>query len=258
MAERKRGRAPPPSSGRARVDWLARALARAGVMPAEEAEDAILAGRVTIAGRVVKQPLTMLKPGDLEKIKVDGHPIALEMRTRVLMMNKPPDHVTAERDRHARTVYELLRDTLPQELTRYQWHAVGRLDRNTTGILLFTNDEKFVAHATSPEMDLPKRYVAQLGADASEGRVDVLRRGIELDDGMTRPAKVKLRSKRELELVLTEGRNHQAKRMLGAVGLPVLKLHREAIGELELDIPEGCWREVTEAELREKLRFEPR
>lgn len=243
----------PGRSDRPRVDWLSRALARGGVMPLEEAEDAIAAGRVSVSGRVVKQPLTMLKPGEV--VKVDGHPVSLDARTRVIVLHKPADVVTSTADRHAKTVFELLTEVLPAELSRFQWHAVGRLDRNSTGLLLFTNDERFVAHVTSPETKLPKRYVAQLGADATEEKLAPLRRSMTLDGDEVRPAKVRLRGPREVEVSITEGKNHQVKRMLGAVGLPVLHLHREAIGELELDLEVGGWRELSDEELRTALRF---
>jgi len=147
---------------------------------------------------------------------------------------------------------------LTPELLGFAWHAVGRLDRDTTGLLLFTTDERFVAHATAPATHLPKRYLATVGADPTPERLAPLLAGIALADGPARPAAAKVRGPRVVELTLTEGRNHQVKRMLGAVGLPVLALHREAIGALALDVTPGQARALTDAEVEELLGFVPR
>ncbi len=248
LAHSKETRASP-----ARMDWLSRALARAGVMTLAEAEHAIQAGRVEVSGRVVKQPLAPLKPTDV--VRVDGQRVALSAQTRVIVFHKPMDVVTAPGEGG---VFEVLSSVLPDELRTFQWHAVGRLDRNTTGLLLFTNDEQFVAHATSPETHLTKRYVAQVQGQLDDARLEPLRRGMELDDGPTRPAKARIRGPHEVEILLTEGRNHQVKRMLGEVGLPVRALHREAVGGLELDVELGGWRLLEPEEIREKLHYEPR
>ncbi|XXF76060.1 pseudouridine synthase [Myxococcaceae bacterium GXIMD 01537] len=240
--------------GKPKPDWLSRALARAGVFPLEEAEAAIKAGRVTINGRVVKMPLAPVPEGAV--LKVDGHPISREVETRVLAFHKPADLLTSTQRQHrVGTVYEVLLPQLPDELCGYTWHAVGRLDVDTTGLLLFTNDEKLVAHVTSPGTNLPKRYVATVVPVVDEEKVEPLRRGMELDDGLTRPAKVRIRDEHTVEVTLTEGRHHQVKRMLGAVGLPTRKLHREAVGGVELDVPEGGFRLLTAEEVAEGLRY---
>lgn len=252
--EKRRRPLPGKSEDRPRVDWLSRAIARSGYMTLEDAEAAIRAGRVTIFGRVVKQPMAMLQPGD--EVKIDGHLLSLKRETKVLMFHKPAGVITAQDDRHALdTVFSLLRNQLPPELHSYEWHAVGRLDRGTTGILLFTNDERFVAHATSPDTKLGKRYVAQVQGTPTEEQLEPLRHGIDLEDGRTRPAKVVLRGPSEVVVTLTEGRNHQVKRMLGAVGFPVKALHREAIGKLQLDVEPGQFRELTPEEISGPLGF---
>ncbi|MBN1206288.1 MAG: rRNA pseudouridine synthase [Myxococcaceae bacterium] len=248
----------PPSrsrwEGKAKPDWLSRALARAGAMPLHEAEEAIKSGRVTLNGRVVQQPLAPVPEGAV--LRVDGVPIQREVETRVLAFHKPADLLTSTVGQHGTgTVYEVLLPQLPDELSRYTWHAIGRLDRGTTGLLLFTNDEKLVAHVTSPETHLPKRYVATVQGTADEEKVEPLRRGVLLEDGPTRPAKVKIRDAHTVEVSITEGRHHQVKRMLGAVGLPVRALHREAVGEVVLDVPEGTFRLLTPEEISQGLRF---
>ena len=214
------------------------------------------AGRVEVAGRVVREPLAILRRGD--EVRLDGRRIDLAARTRVLVFHKPAGVVTSGVDPEGiGTVFDRLAAALPQGLRGYGWHAVGRLDRNTTGLLLFTNDERFVAHATLPATHLPKRYVARVQGRADDEKLEPLRRGILLDDGPARPAIARVRGPDEVELTITEGRNHQVKRMLAAVGLPVRALHREAVGGLALDLPEGAVRELEAEEIRAHLGWPP-
>ncbi|MET0402941.1 MAG: pseudouridine synthase [Cystobacter sp.] len=242
--------------GKAKPDWLARAIARAGMMPQDEATEAIQAGRVTVNGRVVKQPLSPVPTG--ATVRVDGAPLPTVAPTRVLAFHKPAELLTSTVGQHrVGTVYEVLLPQLPPQLARFTWHAVGRLDRDTTGLLLFTNDEKLLAHVTSPDTRLPKRYVATVFSDATEEKVEPLRQGLELEDGPLRPALVTLRDTHTVEVTVTEGRNHQVKRMLGAVGLPVRALHREAVGGVALDVPENGFRLLTDAEVAQGLQYPP-
>lgn len=239
-----------------KVDWIARALARAGVLPPDPAQAAVRAGRVSINDRVVREPLTVLRAGD--EVRLDGRRVDLQARTRVLVFHKPSGVVTSTVDSEGHgTVFERLDAALPPALRGYGWHAVGRLDRNTTGLLLFTNDERFVAHATRPESHVPKRYVATVQGRADDAKLEPLRRGVVLDDGPARPAIAALRAPDVVELTITEGRNHQVKRMLAAVGLPVRALHREAVGDLVLDVAEGAVRELSTAEIRDCLGWPP-
>jgi 23S rRNA pseudouridine2605 synthase/16S rRNA pseudouridine516 synthase len=154
------------------------------------------------------------------------------------------------------TVFERLRSVLPAELQGFEWYAIGRLDRDTTGLLLFTNDERVVQHGTSPETHLPKRYVAEVAGRPSEEALSRLREGLVLDDGPTRPAGARVLAPDRVELVLTEGRHHQVKRMLAAVGHPVRTLHREAVGSVVLDVPVGAWRRLSDTEVTEELGFQ--
>lgn len=241
---------------RQKQDWLSRALARAGVMPMEEAEAAIKAGRVSINGRKATQPLTMLKPTD--KVKLDGHPVSLERPLHVVMFHKPAGVLSDPAPHHGvPSVFPIFMNAVGTELARFGWHLAGRLDVNTTGLLLFTNDERVAAHITSPESRLHKRYLAEVLGELTDEKLEPIRRGVELPDGRARPAKVKITAPGQVHLWLTEGKFHQAKRMLGAVGLPVKRLHREAIGGVELDVSEGGWRLLTEEEISGGLKFDP-
>ncbi|MCP3097587.1 rRNA pseudouridine synthase [Myxococcus sp. K15C18031901] len=257
---RKPDKPKPPQhqrwEGKEKPDWLSRALARAGVFPQKEAEDAIRAGRVSLNGRVAKMALTPVPPG--ATVRVDGKVVSLGApATRVLAFHKPAGLLSSTVSQHrTNTVFEVLLPQLPADLAGYTWHAVGRLDVDSTGLLLFTNDDKLVAHATSPDTHLPKRYVATVFSIADDARVEPLRRGMTLDDGPARPATVRVRDEHTVEVTLTEGRHHQVKRMLGAVGLPVRALHREAVGGIELQgMPEGTFRLLTDSEVREGLRY---
>jgi pseudouridine synthase len=226
-------------------DWLARALGRVGALAPDEIDGALAAGRVRLDGKIARQPF--MPVSEQSRVSVDGIEVDIRHRTRVLMLHKPAGVVTAARDPEGHgTVF----DFIPAELQKVRWMAVGRLDRDTTGLLLFTNDERFVARATDPKTHVPKRYVAQVHSKATEAMLEPLRKGMTLDDGPARPALARVRDSGVVELTLTEGRHHQVKRMLAAVGLPVLKLHREAIGALLLDVDEGTTRELRDDEIR--------
>ncbi len=255
MTHKPPPRPTPSREPRDKQDWISRALARAGILSQAEAEEAVRAGRVRLSGRVVRQPFAVVQPG--EDIRLDGHRVQLRRQTRVLLFHKPAGVVTAPEDAHSKgdTAFTLLSARLPPELQGYGWHAVGRLDRLTTGLLLFTNDERFVAHATSPATHLPRRYVAEVQGGATEEKLEPLRRGMVLDDGPTRPAEARCLDAKHVAVTLTEGRFHQVKRMLGTVGLPVRRLHREAVGTLTLDVAEGEFRELSAEELQQRLGF---
>lgn len=253
QAARLRAEAPPEG---ARADWLARALGRAGVLPRAEAEAAIREGRVEVDGRVVREPFAPVTPASV--VRVDGQVRGLEAPLHGLMFHKPAGVVVAGSDPEGvGTVFERLRAVLSPELQGFEWYAVGRLDRDTTGLLLFTNDERLVRHGTVPETHLPKRYAATVAGRPGEQALARLREGLVLEDGPTLPAEARLLAPDRVELVLTEGRHHQVKRMLAAVGHPVLALHREAVGTLVLDIPEGAWRLLRPEEIAGGLGFTP-
>lgn len=178
----------------------------------------------------------------------------------VLAMNKPRGVVCSTVDQDGSgTVFDVLKPGLPPALRGIRWHCVGRLDKHTTGLLLFTNDARFVAHATQPATHLPKTYLADVGAVATDAKVQPLREGIVLHDGPCRPAIVELVAARQVRVTITEGRNHQIKHMLGAVKLPVLALHREAIGSLWLppDQRPGEVRRVASKQVERYLGFGP-
>ena len=198
-------------------------------------------------GAIVRNPEHWI---DLERDRVtlDGKPI-IAKRGIYILLYKPKGYLTTYRDpEHRPTVYDLVADL-------DEWLApVGRLDLDSSGLLLMTNDTAFADHVTSPAHLVPKTYEAKAATLLSEEQLESLRRGIELSDGPTRPAEVRrLRDGPRhtfIEIVLTEGRNRQVRRMVEAAGSRVLKLVRTAIGPVRIaDLAIGKWRRLTEEEI---------
>ncbi|MCB9897664.1 MAG: rRNA pseudouridine synthase [Planctomycetes bacterium] len=219
---------------------LSRVLSRAGLCSRKDAERLVAAHRVTVNGRLARDPEQRIDE-QRDDVCVDGRRVA-RAATIVVLLHKPAGHVTTLRDERGRaTVYDLLRD-VPAFVV-----PVGRLDRDTTGLLLLTNDTRLADKLTDPVSHVPKVYRALVRGALDDGALAGLRRGIELDDGPTRPAEVRrLREGRRgtlLEIVLTEGRNRQVRRMVEAVGSKVRFLKRVRLGSLTLHgVPRGEWR----------------
>jgi 23S rRNA pseudouridine2605 synthase len=220
-------------------------LARAGVASRRGAEDLIRAGRVRVNGEVAGL-VTFVEPRDI--VEVDGSPIEPEPLTYVLL-HKPPGVVTTARDPQGRaTVVGLVgheRRVVP----------VGRLDSDTTGALLLTNDGPLAHRLMHPRYEVDKVYEAEVEGEPSDEALAQLAKGVELDDGRTAPARVRsLGSPSLVELTIHEGKKHQVKRMLQAVGHPVRRLHRSRYAGLTLDgLAPGEWRALTPGEVA-KLR----
>lgn len=226
---------------------LDRLLSRAGLCSRGEAVRWIAAGRVRVNGRVARTCELWVDP-ERDVVLLDGRPLA-SARPLYLVLHKPKGYLTSLGDPRARrTVYDLLAD-VPAWV-----FPVGRLDRDTTGLLLFTNDTELGERVTNPRYGLEKRYRVTTKAHVGEDELAALRRGLVLDDGPTRPARARLVGHRGptsvVELTLEEGRNRQVRRMFLAVGRPVKELRRVGIGPLELgELESGKWRALTRAEL---------
>lgn len=227
---------------------LDRLLSRAGLCSRPQAQAAIAAGRVTVNGRVVRDPEAWVDIAH-DKVVFDG--ALLEPRPKeVWALHKPVGYVTTTDDEHGRdTVYALL----PEGMT---WLApVGRLDLESSGLLLFTNDTHLASDLIDPRCKLPKVYEVRCKGPLPDPVLTRLRDGVPLQDGLTLPAGVERlddddRSTR-LRITLVEGRNRQIRRMLLAVGSRVQTLHRVRIGPLELgEHPEGLCRRLGEAEVQ--------
>jgi 23S rRNA pseudouridine2605 synthase len=220
---------------------LAKFLAHGGVASRRTAEKIVAAGRVTVAGEVVRDPARDVAEGD--DVRVDGSPVGSEAR-EVWAVNKPGGVVSTAREPGDRPAVVSLVDS-PARL-----YPVGRLDADSTGLLLLTNDGELANRLTHPRYEVPKVYRVQLRQPPSEGDLRRLAKGVELDDGRTAPAEVRRRGKREIEIVLREGRNRQVRRMAEAVANDVVALRRVRFGPIELgDLAEGAARRLSEDEV---------
>jgi 23S rRNA pseudouridine2605 synthase len=239
-------KAPPP--GDRPLKTLERVLSKAGVGSRTEARKWIGAGRVKVNGRVEGNPNRWV---DLERDAVTFDDKPLEPAERVyLLFNKPTGYLTTYRDPEGRpTIYDLLPDR-----ERYLF-PVGRLDLDTSGLLILTNDTAFAERMTNPDYHVPKTYEVKASRHLREEELDRLRNGIELRDGPTRPAAVtRLREpggKTVFEITITEGRNRQVRRMVEALDAKVVSLMRRSIGPVGLgDLESGKTRPLTAEELR--------
>jgi 23S rRNA pseudouridine2605 synthase len=218
-------------------------LARAGVASRRVAENLIEAGRVKVDGKVVVlgnrvDPATQL-------LELDGAPIALAPGLVHYLLNKPTGVISTASDTHGRrTVVDLV----PDEPRVF---PVGRLDGETEGLLLLTNNGELTHRLTHPSYGVEKEYLAEVAGTVSSGNLRRLREGVELDDGITSPAKASQPSPGMVRLTIHEGRNRQVRRMLDAVGHPVRRLVRTRIGPIsDRNLAPGGWRHLSDDELR--------
>jgi 23S rRNA pseudouridine2605 synthase len=222
---------------------LAKYLASAGVASRRASEEIVRAGRVTVDGVEVTDPARDVTADD--QIQVDGRPVPPELDRVVYAVNKPAGVVSTARDTHGRpTVISLVRSEL-------RLYPVGRLDADTTGLILLTNDGELAHRLTHPSFEVPKTYRATVsGGPVGDPAVRALRDGVRLDDGLTAPAEVRRIGRDTLEITIHEGRKRQVRRMCEAVGHRVRRLERIRFGPLELgDLKPGAYRSLPEAEL---------
>jgi 23S rRNA pseudouridine2605 synthase len=220
---------------------LAKYLAHSGVASRRAAEQIIGDGRVTIAGVVVTDPARDV--GDEDDVLVDGRPVAFEPR-EVWALHKPAGVVSTAREPGSRPAVVELVDS------EARLYPVGRLDADSTGLILLTNDGELANRLTHPRHEVPKAYEVELRRPVAEPDLETLRRGVELEDGITAPAAVVRRSERRIEVTIHEGRNRQVRRMAEAIGNEVVDLRRIRIGSLEIgDLGEGESRRLGEGEV---------
>lgn len=199
------------------------------------------AGRVTVGGEVVRDPARDV--GDADEVRVDGSLVGAEAH-EVWAVNKPAGVVSTAREPGSRTAVVELVDS------RARLYPVGRLDADSTGLLLLTNDGALANRLTHPRYEVRKAYRVQLRRPPAEGDLRRLASGVQLEDGPTAPAEVRRLGEREIEIVLREGRNRQVRRMAEAVGNDVVELRRVRFGPVELGaLPMGDARRLAEAEV---------
>ncbi len=218
---------------------LQKVLAAVGFGSRRTCEDLIAAGRVTVNGEVAI--LGRRVQPDSDVVEVDGAPIGVKPGLVYYLLNKPPGVVTTSADTHDRPT---VIDIVPSEPRVF---AIGRLDLETEGLLLITNDGELANRIAHPSHGVDKEYLADVeGGEVSAGKIRQLREGIELDDGVTAPAKVSQPDPGVLRIVIHEGKNRQVRRMCEAIGHPVRRLVRTRIGPIsDRTLKPGEWREWT-------------
>lgn len=231
-----------------RLDKL---LGDMGIASRSELKQMIRQGRVTVDGRAVTAPETKVDSGACN-IALDGE--ALHYKSfRYYMMDKPPGVLSATEDGRQKTVLDLV----SPEMKRMGLFPVGRLDKDTSGLLLLTNDGDFAHKVISPKAGIQKRYYAQVDGTLDEKDREAFRQGLMLGDGTKcLPAELELLGEGECLVTVMEGKYHQVKRMLASRGAPVLELRRLSIGGLALDnrLEPGGWRELEEADIAKLFR----
>ncbi|HEY2815446.1 MAG TPA: pseudouridine synthase [Acidimicrobiales bacterium] len=222
---------------------LQKVLARAGIGSRRHCEELIESGVVTVNGR--QATLGDKVDPESDGIEIDGVGIGIRPGLVYYLLNKPAGVVTSAGDPHGRTS---VTDLVPDEPRVY---PVGRLDQDTEGLLLLTNDGDLTHRLTHPSFGVEKEYVAEVEGRPSRGSLRQLREGVELDDGVTAPAKASLVDPSVVRLTIHEGRNRQVRRMCEAIGHPVVRLVRTRIGPItDRRLTPGEWRPLSTDEVR--------
>lgn len=227
---------------------LQKYLASCGVASRRMSEEIIKSGRVAVNGQIVTEMGVKIKIGT-DKVTVDGKDITPEEEHVYLMLNKPEGYVTTAHDPQGRpTVLDLVAE-VPQRV-----FPIGRLDVDTEGLLFLTNDGELAYRLTHPKFAVTKVYHALVTGKPSEDKLDRMRNGLKLEDGMTKPCTVKVirryNHKTMLEITISEGRNRQVRRMCQAIGNPIIELERVKIENIELSqVKRGQYRKLTLEEL---------
>jgi 23S rRNA pseudouridine2605 synthase len=229
-------------------------LAQAGIASRRQADQMIKAGRVLLNDSIITEMGIQVNP-TIDLVKIDGQPVALKEEYEYLILNKPPGYLSTVSDPFDRpTVMNLL----PQGNTRL--YPVGRLDLDTSGLLFFTNDGELALALTHPRHLVEKVYQVKVSGIPDNQKIQNLVTGVLLGDGLTAPAKIALEGIEDgnaiIKITIREGRKRQIKRMMLAIGHPVISLHRVAVGPLRLgDLKQGEYRRPTDIELTELIEL---
>lgn len=231
-----------------KTERLQKVMSRMGVASRRASEEMIAAGRVAVNGKTVDTPGFKV---DISKdeIAVDGQVLCARPRLRYLLLNKPAGYITSAKDQKGRrTVLDLLKG-VPERV-----YPVGRLDYATGGLLLLTNDGELTNGLLHPSKEVEKTYQAEAEGKISAEKLKILAEGVHLTDGLTAPAKVRVLEQKDnstvLEITIHEGKNRQVRRMLDALGHPVMRLKRVRFAFLDLKgLKVGEWRDLTPAEV---------
>lgn len=226
------------------MERLQKIIAQAGFCSRRAAEKLILDGKVAVDGKIVRE--LGAKADSNQKIVVDGKILTSNAKKIYILLNKPRGYVsTAHDERNRKKVTDLLGKNFRERV-----YPVGRLDLNSEGLILLTNDGDLTNLLIHPRYEVEKTYRARISGDLTEKKLDLLRAGIELDDGLTAPAEIYLLNKDLVEITIHEGRNRQVRRMFSAVGCDVKRLQRIKFANLTLDgLKIGQFRELSADEV---------
>ena len=221
---------------------LQKVLARAGIASRRASEEMIQAGRVTINSQIAALGD---KVADSDRIELDGIPVLRDPNLVHYLLHKPREVVSTASDTENRqTVVDLVPSTI-------RVYPVGRLDADSEGLIILTNDGDLTHRLTHPSFGVPKEYLVHVEGIPQRSALRSLREGIQLEDGMTAPAQVSMPDQRLLKITIHEGRNRQVRRMCAAIGHPVVRLVRVRIGPItDSSLTAGSWRELTNEEVR--------
>ena len=221
---------------------LQKVLARAGIASRRASEEMIQAGRVTINSQIAALGD---KVADSDRIELDGIPVLRDPNLVHYLLHKPREVVSTASDTENR---QTVVDLVPSAIRVY---PVGRLDADSEGLIILTNDGDLTHRLTHPSFGVPKEYLVHVEGIPQRSALRSLREGIQLEDGMTAPAQVSMPDQRLLKITIHEGRNRQVRRMCAAIGHPVVRLVRVRIGPItDSSLTAGSWRELTNEEVR--------
>lgn len=231
---------------------LQKFLAEAGIASRRKCEEIINEGRVRVNGKIAE--LGMKVNPNTDEVMLDGKKIKKDNSNIYILLNKPEGYVTTVKDQFQRkTVLDLVK-------VKERIVPVGRLDMFTSGALILSNDGEFVYHVTHPKHEIEKTYVAKVDGKIDEASIEMLRKGIKVDDYITKPAKVsvlnynKQINQSEVEIIIHEGKNRQVRKMIEAIGKKTISLERIKIGNIELqNLKRGEWRYLTKEEVDKLL-----
>lgn len=232
---------------------LQKYLADCGVASRRKCEEYILQGRVKLNGRIVTELGTKVKPKK-DKVTFDGQALSIESKKIYILLNKPKGYISASKSQFDNpSVLELLGDLGKRVFT------VGRLDMDTTGALILTNDGDFSYKLTHPKHEKNKVYIAEIVGKPTSEEMSKFTKGIVIDGKKTSPAKIRVMKEKNknvlVEIIIHEGRNRQIKKMCEEIGHKVVSLHRQAIGNLDLgNLKEGEWRYLKKSEVEDLLK----
>lgn len=229
---------------------LQKFLANSGIASRRKCEELIVQGKISVNGKIITELGTKINP-EMDKIVYDGKQIENKTEQFVyILLNKPIGVVTTVKDQFQRqTVLDIVK--IPQRVV-----PVGRLDMYTSGALMLTNDGQFVYKLTHPKHEITKTYNATVVGKVTEEDVEVLKKGVKIEDYTTKPARVRIlkidqeKNLSRLEIIIHEGRNRQVRKMCEAIGKKVIALHRSKIGEISVkDLKIGTWRYLKKSEI---------